>query len=255
MLREFRVKFKLKNHTCGVVPNIFALIFTGKKICAINDHILIQESLSLDLLLDSFQGCKEGVLYVRGPSGIGKSFSILYLTLGIRKQDKSRVLYINNPEVPKVNHIQYLTKELIYTMATDVEIWVKNPAKFILEHKKEDSIKDILYKYLGDLLLNKDPEKFTNLLNNYAKYCRKNNRSFFLFADQYTHVGGAHVTNPEMHQLISTLPQFFDLTLYGTSDLANLARSHVDPELIIQKEKREAMKKKSQRRRESSQKS
>jgi hypothetical protein len=61
-----------------------------------------------------------GQYYFEGPQGIGKSFTLLYIVLTLRRQkDLYRVIYINNPELWKKYKIQYIANELIWAFMED----------------------------------------------------------------------------------------------------------------------------------------
>jgi hypothetical protein len=63
-------------------------------------------------------------LYIRGPSGLGKSYSLYYLVSELRIQPDYRVTYINSCEEWWISHqiepYQYLINELLYTFNKDV---------------------------------------------------------------------------------------------------------------------------------------
>lgn len=53
-----------------------------------------------------------------GPSGMGKSYGLLYNLMAFRRNPGYKVLYINNPEL--LHEALYMVKELIYCFACDL---------------------------------------------------------------------------------------------------------------------------------------
>lgn len=113
---------------------------------------------------DEIIGREPGLIYVYGPQGVGKSYSLYHFVCKQKKEQKSRVMYLPNCLVLKINPYQHIFKAILSAFSSDNE--------FIEKYFEFLSLVDEL----------KILQKLFELIN---QYCETNQISFYVVIDQF----------------------------------------------------------------------
>ncbi|CAG8787851.1 5620_t:CDS:2, partial [Dentiscutata erythropus] len=163
-------------------------------------------------------------LYIFGPSGLGKSYSIYYLVAQLRLHNNLRVTYINSCEEWWKSHdhvpYEFLLNELICTFSNDelspltVADWIEFVIRGLTKRLSDKLDKLTEHsKWVEAFMMsssNSIEERFKTFIKELRTYARENEYLWIWVFDQYNalHKYDVHVKFP--FSLVKTLPTFLD---------------------------------------------
>ena len=140
--------------------------------------------------LSNFNAVRYRGLYVYGPIGIGKSFTLYTLAAELRLNDKFRVTYINNCADWRNNEYEYILKELVMT--------------FYEDKIQEKSIIQWCDEIMGNTQKG-DKNLMIMLINTLIRYTCEKNFEWVLIFDQHNGLFNPPVFKDFPFSIISTI--------------------------------------------------
>ena len=180
------------------------------------EKVYIQQSETARALLtaDWMSNLMNNPTYVTGPSGMGKSYALLYLILTKRKNNECSILYINSPAFLFEKPEEYLINEIIYAISGDLRSNLDDISSkvFQIEEARENKLQAIQTKL--SMLRKSGINEIIKLIMTIGDYYT-DKKAFMLIFDQYCQYEREFRSFPEAYSLVNKVCACFKIIIYG----------------------------------------